>query len=767
MKLHPLIRAFLTPAFLRYLLVGGFGFVLDAGGMEILFHLGLDIHAARALSMTGAIGCTYLFHRFYTFTDSQRPAKTGAQFTAFFVVQLAAAALNYGIFCAVLWLQPRVMPTPLPGLWQDVFNLFAVGAGVGAGLVFNFILLRMLVFKTAGKEQTNVATPKPGPGERCTLIRRMAWPGAVWGLFGLALLLPAFERQHEVLSFPALDRPLRPADPDVWMRLTSVRQWLDGAFFDHAVKNTNAPAGGITTPWTRPLDALIALFYFFTPVALSANLRLMLAATWLPPLLCMISFGTIAAAAQRLFRGRHVLVCAALLLIVNTEVYDYFAPGDSDHHGLLSVLWCGVLLLVTGRMLSVAGAGLAGVLLGLMIWISPEALILTGLTFALLGGEALFRPEKMRLLAAASFGAATMASLGLFVEIPGPEIISRLTYDSLSIVQVALLWLTATGCIVLDLLFREKLSFGARFCAASIAGSIVLLAMDMLYPRFFLGPLADVDSFIFTGFLPRVAEATPLFKGVPEDILRQVMEPLLAAGLLAGCLLNRKLRGEKRRRLLLLSLLLAGTFVLTMVQLRWDYYLQPVAIIAAAALLPAVTAASPGKEWGWMRHLPRSWRPYICLFLLYLGVSLAMQIKPTKIPEAGICMAQMRYVIETQQLQPLLKDKDAIVFVPADAGGDVLFFTPLRIIASNYHREGAGLKDVRMIETASAPEAVNALLKKRTVNALLYCPGRYPPGSLLRDAAEGKRRPAWLAPVTGLRFMGIPGPVPVLYKVKN
>jgi putative flippase GtrA len=765
-KLHPLAAAFLTPAFLRYLLVGGFGFMLDAGGMEILFHLGLGIHAARALSMTGAIGCTYLFHRFYTFTDSKRPAKTGAQFAAFGMVQLAAAALNYGIFCAVLWAQPRFMPAPLPGLWQDVFHLFAVGLGVGAGLVFNFILLRRLVFKTTvGMVEAPVR--KLPAAERRSLMRQLAWRVAAWFIFALALFLPALERQQEVLSFPALLKPLRPADPDVWMRLTSVRQWLSGTFFDHAVRNTNAPFGGITTPWTRPLDALIALFYFCTPVALSVSIRLMLASTWLPPVLCMISFGLMAAAAQNLFRHRHVLICAALLLVFNTMTYDYFAPGDSDHHGLLSMIWCAVLLLVTGRALTVAAAGVTGLLLGLMIWISPEALILTGLTFAVMGSEALFRPERMRLLAVAAFGAAAMASLGLFVEIPAAEILSRLTYDSLSIVQVALLWLTAAGCLVLDFLFRRKLSIPARFCAASIAGSAVLLAMNILYPRFFLGPLADVDPFIFTGFLPRVAEATPLFNGVPEDILRQVMEPLLAAALLAGCLLNRKLRAEKRRRLALLAILLAGTFVLTMFQLRWDYYLQPVAIIAAAGLLPGVLGAMKAKNLRWLRYLPRAWRPYVCLWVLYMAVNIAMQVKPTKIPETGICMAQMRYVIQTQQLQPLLKKDDAVLFVPADAGGDVLFFTPLRIIASNYHREGAGLKDVRAIETLRAPDEVRSLLNKRRANALLYCPGRYPEGSLLRDAASGKGRPAWMVPMTGLRFMGIPGPTPVLYRVKG
>ena len=762
-----ILRKFMTRAFLRYLLVGGFGFMLDAGGTEILYHLGLDVHAARALAMTGAIGCTYLFHRHYTFTDSRRPERTSSQFVAFGAVQLTAAALNYAIFCAVLAVEPAVLPKPAPGTWQDdLLNLFAIGAGVGAGLVLNFLLLRLFVFQAAPANDLGPVVTE-SPGERRLRLRRMYWRLGAWGVFILALLVPALARQAQVLSFPDLKAPLNPADPDVWMRLTGVRQWiatgLNGGFFDHAVRNTNAPIGGVTTPWTRPLDALLALFYFFTPVKLATDVRLMLAASWLPPALCVTALGFLSAGAQRLFRHRHVLICAVLLWLANTNIYDYFAPGDSDHHGLLSALWCGVVMLLVSRRLSTAESAALGILLGVMIWVSPEALIVAGFVFALMGAEGLFIPARMQNLAAAAIGAAVAANTALHVEMPPAEAMSRLTYDSLSVVQVSLLWLTAAGACGLAALYRHQMSFAARFCAASLSGAFVLLGMYGLYPRFFLGPLADVDPFIFTDFLPHVAEATPMFKGVWEDILRQVMEPALAAALLAVVLLRRNLRPERRRQLLMLAGLLAATFAMTSVELRWDYYMQPVALIATAGLAPGVFGAMRRT----LRYVPRNWRGYIGLWAVFMAVQLGLRLHTTPVPEAGVCMSQIRYVIETQQLARLLGDKSLTIFVPANDGGDILFFTPYRIIASNYHREGKGLKDIKRLETAKTAEAEHDALSDRRVDAMLYCPSRLAKDSWQRRAAEDNKYPAWAVPVTGMRFMEAPGPLPVLLKVKN
>jgi hypothetical protein len=97
----------------------------------------------------------------------------------------------------------------------------------------------------------------------------------------------------------------------------------------------------------------------------------------------------------------------------------------------------------------------------------------------------------------------------------------------------------------------------------------------------------------------------------------------------------------------------------------------------------------------------------------------------------------------------------------------MLFFTPYRIIASNYHREGPGLKDLNLLETASNPGVAHDVLSRRKAAAMFYCPSRLPKDSWLRQASEAGKYPAWMTPVAGLSFMEKPGPLPVLAKVKN
>ena len=133
----------LGPSFLRYLLVGGLGFLVDAGVLEFLVRMDVSVYAARAFSMTFAIGCTYLLHRHYTFTDSKAPKRTEAQLAAFVACQLFAAAVNYGVFCLLL----ALLPQP-PGFFA---RMFALCWGVGAGLAVNFALLRTLVFPAEGE----------------------------------------------------------------------------------------------------------------------------------------------------------------------------------------------------------------------------------------------------------------------------------------------------------------------------------------------------------------------------------------------------------------------------------------------------------------------------------------------------------------------------------------------------------------------------------------------------------------------------------------
>lgn len=135
-----------------------------------------------------------------------------------------------------------------------------------------------------------------------------------------------------------------------------------------------------------------------------------------------------------------------------------------------------------------------------------------------------------------------------------------------------------------------------------------------------------------------------------------------------------------------------------------------------------------------------------------------------------MCINEVRYVIQTQQLQPLLGDTNMVVFFPENAAGDALFFTPYRIIASNYHREGKGLKDLHELTSTEFPDKTMAILGKRQVKALFYCPVFYGKDTWLKEIGENNSHPRWLEPVNGLRFFELPEktiPKPVLFRVKE
>ncbi|HYD19679.1 MAG TPA: GtrA family protein [Patescibacteria group bacterium] len=691
----PILRQ-LGPSFLRYLLVGGIGFLVDAGLLELFHYFGLSIYAARGLSMTLAIGITYWLHKNFTFTDSAAPAKTAAQAAAFVGCQLLAAAVNYGLFCVALALLPPMFLT----------RLLALCCGVGAGLVVNFVLLRFLVFPTGARGSAVPANP---------------WRLYVWLAPLTWFVWQAVERSRVVLKWPDWKQPLGPHDPDVWLRLAQVRQWLIGHdFFSHAVRNTNAPFGGIDIHWTRPVDMLLVAGAFLTSPQLGGEIRLLLAASWLPPVLGMFALYFIVQAAQKHFNHIQVTLCAIGLLMFS-PLLSYYMPGDADHHGLLAMLWCGAVCIAMQPLTTGKGA-LLGVVLGLMLWISPETLMPMAALYAVLGFFTLRDAGAIKPLAVAAWAAFALCALGLAVEMGPARYFAQLPLDTLSMPYVVLMFLVAIGASLLCLPQIRGRNWQARLiCAVALAAAVAGVEL-WLYPDIAKGPLAAVDEFVHTNFLTVIIEAQPLLARAPDVIFRHLWQPLLAAGLLLR-------RPASREKHLLLALLASGV-AMTLVQGRWTYYLQPPAIIALAALLPGYATAG-------LRQGQRFLRPLAVISVFGILV-MAVSTFVAAAPDARAkCQQALRLALQTQRVQG-----DNILYVEPGVGGDALFFTTQRIIAGNYHREGEGLRALDKISNAPNAPTAKWLLDERKVEVVLACPGG---GN--KWLAE---KPDWLAPLGDL-----------------
>lgn len=117
-------------AFLRFLLVGGLGFLVDAGLTMGLIALDWPPETARIPAIGVAMLCTWLANRAFTFRVAHRGSL--GELARYVAVALLASAFNYLIYRLLLG---QSMP-PLP----------AIVVATAAQAVFSFIGYRRLVF---------------------------------------------------------------------------------------------------------------------------------------------------------------------------------------------------------------------------------------------------------------------------------------------------------------------------------------------------------------------------------------------------------------------------------------------------------------------------------------------------------------------------------------------------------------------------------------------------------------------------------------------
>lgn len=117
----------------RFLLVGGIGFLADAGMLTVLtITLALDPFLARLLSITFALLVTWLLNRTMTFGPSGRHvAVEGVRYGS---VGIGTSILNYAIYSTLIAIFPSLPP------------LAALIAGSVTATAFSFLGYSRLVF---------------------------------------------------------------------------------------------------------------------------------------------------------------------------------------------------------------------------------------------------------------------------------------------------------------------------------------------------------------------------------------------------------------------------------------------------------------------------------------------------------------------------------------------------------------------------------------------------------------------------------------------
>jgi hypothetical protein len=489
----------------------------------------------------------------------------------------------------------------------------------------------------------------------------------------------------------------------------------------------------------------------------------------LPILFFIITLKLLRYLAKILYFPPLALLLVLSLFVFNNITWNAYFPLNVDHHYVLTVLF---LMLLAQVLLAVQAPDckqhslLAGISLAAGIWVSPEFMLPAAGILAGVGGLWLWQPDRTgrvlpQLLSTATLG--IVVAVGLERADP-----LQVVHDSVSIVH-AVLFLLCSVCATVLVQGVSVRPLGVRL-AATVAGvATVLCVMQWLFPDFWRAHYLATDAFVIRELLAHIAELQPL----PRYISPLFCAVILALAVIGGAwgrlwMMARNAGNHAGAWTVILSA--AGSVaVLSVLQGRWmSAYGMPLFVVLAA--LPLWQGAEMLRVW-LQRYPLAHLQGFIERFFFLLAPAALMGVtellNPVVFPAsvAGqdnrLVMCQQQLIRFTQQdgfsrvagntKQPL------ILMMPTNYAGVVWFWTPHTVIAGNYHRDTAGIRDVITFFRADEPQAAE-IITRRNVDMIAYCAGETSKRFFLHSGSI----PAWLVPMTA-----VPHPDIRLYQVRR
>ena len=548
------------------------------------------------------------------------------------------------------------------------------------------------------------------------------------------------------------------ADPDDFLRLHEVQNWLAGqGWYDVSVPRMNPPEGG-DLHWSRLIDLPIALLTVVLSPLAGAELAPRLAAAFWPTAVLCLTLATLIAICERASAKTNPFV-VILFALTNIAALSQFAPGRIDHHNVQILL---VFLMLLGVMsgrhwLGHAGAGFCMVL---SMAIGLDNLPFIALLLGWLGLAWVFDLEGSR---GGLLRTATGILLGLVViypiSVPFDQWIA-VRCDSLSIVYGAAMALAAAGLAALVILKTKKRV--VRLGLAALVGASAVAVTALAFPECRAGPYSALSAELSQRWLSQIHEARGIVDfasrfGAANYALLVYIALLLAAGV---ALVRHQLAS---RHLVPVLAVLAICLVLSFLQVR--------------ALRLGVFAAVPVcvilADLAW-RHFSAARGRSRAVVMLMTGLSALVLISPVwlvtanaVLPPPGSRTAAVADAPEWSRQEGVAsicnRDTDfsflatlpaGLVLNDLNTGPAILVFTGHSVVAGNYHRNGRAILDT-MDFFAADEAAARAIIERRKPQYIAYClplPAAQPESASkkgsIRDSIGRRildgREPAWL-----------------------
>jgi hypothetical protein len=537
-------------------------------------------------------------------------------------------------------------------------------------------------------------------------------------------------------------------DPDNYMRLVQVRDWLNGqAWADVTQHRMNPPTGG-DLHWSRLVDMPIALIILALRPLVGQGMA-ELAALIAVPALLYLALMTVMARLLRDIAGSGIALALVALLPCCLLLNVQFMPMRIDHHGW-QLLMAALALLAWTRPGRVA-AVLCGLACAFWMHVSieglPYALLFAGLyTLSYLhSGD-----RRVHFFT----GSLSLATLILVLVTRGPSLLFASYCDAISAPYLAALLVAVPSYILIDR-WLQPVAFTGRLVAPTVAGIGAGGAVAFFAPLCLGGPFATLDPLTRDYWYYSVREGLPFWYQSGPFAVMMVMAPL--PGVAWAVVQARKSWGTSTA-VITIGLTLAAIFawMLGMAVMRAGGVAQLYTLPGMAALIAALAGAREKfrPRIGWSISMAGAFLLATALPAFVLGSAMFGELAAKdKVGREEACLPY----VSGSTLRSLGSE---LLFAPVDMGPLILYHTDLSIVGAGYHRNNVAISTVIRAFTAS-PDKAREIVLATPARHLLFCPTApeatnyisSAPGGLAAMLAKGEV-PEWLVPDARMQRSG-------------
>jgi hypothetical protein len=561
---------------------------------------------------------------------------------------------------------------------------------------------------------------------------------AIW-LAGCALLFLFFREDIGGAPF---------SDPDDYMRLAEVRDWMAGQSWFDVTQYRIHPPHGLLMHWSRLVDLPLAGTIALLRPCVGTALAELVACAIVPLISLGLAALAVAAIAQRLM-GRGIALAAMGFAMIAPEVLWAARPMRIDHHGWQLVCAVFMALALIGNRCP-RRAALAGLLAALWMHISLEGLPFAAACGAWLGLRWIVQPAEESSRLPAFLGAAAAGSLGLFLIAHGGALFDRTFCDAVSPVHMAMLALAALGsAVACRIAPRHWAARGALLGGAAVVAG---LTYRLGAPQCAGGPFAALDPLTYRLWYLVIPEGLPIWKQTPQAAALSIAYPLVG---LAGCVVGwRRAAAEARAAWLDLGALLVATITIAAMLARASAFSNALAIPGALAFLPAAGAAMKRAP-----NLPLRVALGAAAGILSMPLAIDLIALATVASgqaedrNRGIAIATAHTCMTPANLAALNQLPASLLFTPMGEAPALIVDSHHRAVGSGYHRNSQVMHDI--LATWLGDEAhARRTIATHGAAYLFFCPGdsemrltaSLSPGGFAARLNAGSP-PAWLRPV--------------------